>query len=111
MILMNLPRNIVMSFWAIFPNLSPNSFGNLFTVDLNIFNCFFVTGCSSMDVSVPSYINALNATTVKIPCIFTSCYKIDATKFNMNWTYQESVNHTEEKVKMAIFYGIRVFKS
>lgn len=52
-----------------------------------------------MDVLVPSNINALNGTTVKIPCTFTSCYKMDATKFGMNWTYQESVNDTEEMVK------------
>ncbi|XP_028320585.1 sodium channel regulatory subunit beta-2 [Gouania willdenowi] len=44
--------------------------------------------CYSMDVIVPSYINALNGTTVKIPCTFTSCYKIDESEFVMNWTYQ-----------------------
>lgn len=51
-----------------------------------------------MDVSVSSYVNALNGTTVKIPCIFTSCYKIDTNKFAMNWTYQETLNDTEEMV-------------
>ncbi len=56
-------------------------------------------GCSSMDVTVANNINALNGTTVKIPCIFTSCYKIDTTKFAMNWTYQETLNDTEEMVK------------
>ncbi|CAJ1065716.1 sodium channel subunit beta-2 [Xyrichtys novacula] len=56
-----------------------------------------LSGCSSMDVLVSSKINALNGTTVKIPCTFTSCYKMDATKFAMNWTYQESLNDTEEK--------------
>ncbi|XP_044058886.1 sodium channel subunit beta-2 [Siniperca chuatsi] len=55
-----------------------------------------LSGCSSMDVLVPNNINALNGTTVKIPCTFTSCYKMDATKFAMNWTYQESLNDTEE---------------
>ncbi|KAM9317803.1 sodium channel regulatory subunit beta-2-like [Pholidichthys leucotaenia] len=55
-----------------------------------------LSGCSGMDVIVPSYINALNRTTVKIPCTFTSCYKMDLTKFSMNWTYQESLNDTEE---------------
>lgn len=56
-----------------------------------------------MDVLVSSYINALNGTTVTIPCTFTSCYKIDRTKFAMNWTYQENLNNTEEKVSCQIF--------
>ncbi|GAA6221577.1 sodium channel subunit beta-2 isoform X1 [Lates japonicus] len=55
-----------------------------------------LSGCSSMDVLVSNYINALNGTTVKIPCTFTSCYKMDITKFSMNWTYQETLNDTEE---------------
>lgn len=55
-----------------------------------------IPACCSMDVTVPSYINALNGSTVKIPCIFTSCYKMDATKFIMNWTYQETFNDTED---------------
>lgn len=53
-----------------------------------------------MDVTVSNYINALNGTTVRISCIFTSCYKIDPTKFAMNWTYQETFNDTEEMVKV-----------
>ncbi|XP_038549683.1 sodium channel subunit beta-2 [Micropterus salmoides] len=57
-----------------------------------------LSGCSSMDVLVPSNINALNGTTIKIPCTFTSCYKMDPVKFAMNWTYQESVNDTEEMI-------------
>uniref|UniRef100_A0A3P8TR05 Sodium channel, voltage-gated, type II, beta n=1 Tax=Amphiprion percula TaxID=161767 RepID=A0A3P8TR05_AMPPE len=57
---------------------------------------FLFTGCSCMDVLVANNINALNGTTVKITCTFTSCYKMDATKFVMNWTYQESFNDTEE---------------
>lgn len=56
----------------------------------------WLSGCSSMDVTVASNINALNGTTVRIPCIFTSCYKMEASKFAMNWTYQESLNDTEE---------------
>ncbi|XP_074497802.1 sodium channel regulatory subunit beta-2 [Sebastes fasciatus] len=55
-----------------------------------------LSGCSSMDVLVPNSINALNGTTVKIPCTFNSCYKMDPAKFVMNWTYQESLNDTEE---------------
>lgn len=62
---------------------------------------FLFTGCSAMDVLVASKINALNGTTVKISCTFTSCYKMDITKFAMNWTYQESLNDTEELVKWA----------
>ncbi|KAM8853824.1 sodium channel regulatory subunit beta-2 isoform 2-T2 [Synchiropus picturatus] len=57
-----------------------------------------LSGCLAMDVIVPSSINALNGTTVKIPCTFTSCYKMDVTRFAMNWTYQESSNDTEETV-------------
>lgn len=67
---------------------------------------FLFTGCSSMDVLVTSSINALNGTTVKISCLFTSCYKMDPTKFAMNWTYQESLNDTEEMVKWIIFMQI-----
>ncbi|XP_026220017.1 sodium channel subunit beta-2 [Anabas testudineus] len=55
-----------------------------------------LSGCYSMDVLVPGNINALNGSTIKIPCTFTSCYKMDTTKFSMNWTYQESLNDTEE---------------
>ncbi|XP_051962626.1 sodium channel subunit beta-2 [Xyrauchen texanus] len=51
---------------------------------------------SSMDVLVPQQINVLNGTDVKIPCVFTSCYKMDPSKFAMNWTYQETSNSTEE---------------
>lgn len=65
------------------------------------------TGCSSMDVSVASNINALNGTTVRIQCIFTSCYKMNTAKFAMNWTYQESLNDTEEMVKLLVFMQLR----
>ncbi|XP_054461070.1 sodium channel subunit beta-2 [Anoplopoma fimbria] len=57
---------------------------------------FTLTGCSSMDVLMPNSINALNGTTVKILCTFTSCYKMEAPRFAMNWTYQETRNDTEE---------------
>uniref|UniRef100_A0A672IYA2 Sodium channel, voltage-gated, type II, beta n=1 Tax=Salarias fasciatus TaxID=181472 RepID=A0A672IYA2_SALFA len=52
--------------------------------------------CASMEVIVPNQIDALNGTTVKIPCTFTSCYKMDELTFQMNWTYQETRNDTEE---------------
>lgn len=55
-----------------------------------------LSGCSSMDVLIPSKLNALNGTTVRIPCSFTSCYKMDTHKFSMNWTYQRSRNDSEE---------------
>jgi voltage-gated sodium channel type II beta len=55
-----------------------------------------LSGCWCMDVTVPNQINALNGTTIKITCTFTSCYKIDFAKFAMNWTYQETTNDTEE---------------
>ncbi|KAF3848027.1 hypothetical protein F7725_021055, partial [Dissostichus mawsoni] len=42
----------------------------------------WLSGCSSMDVLMPQNINALNGTTVKIPCTFTSCYKMDLVTFN-----------------------------
>ncbi|KAM3616585.1 uncharacterized protein V6R79_020362 [Siganus canaliculatus] len=54
-----------------------------------------LSGCSSMDVTVASKINALNGTTIRISCIFTSCYRMQAAKFAMNWTYQETRNDTE----------------
>ncbi|XP_029963955.1 sodium channel subunit beta-2 isoform X1 [Salarias fasciatus] len=55
-----------------------------------------LSGCASMEVIVPNQIDALNGTTVKIPCTFTSCYKMDELTFQMNWTYQETRNDTEE---------------
>lgn len=62
----------------------------------------FFTACLGMDITGFNYIIALNGTTVKIPCIFTSCYKIDVTHFSMNWTYQESLNGSEQKVKQKL---------
>ncbi|KAG9342101.1 hypothetical protein JZ751_017098, partial [Albula glossodonta] len=47
---------------------------------------------SCMDVLVTHQLNALNGTLVKLSCTFTSCYKVDAGKFAMNWTYQETLN-------------------
>ncbi|KAJ3590452.1 hypothetical protein NHX12_008403 [Muraenolepis orangiensis] len=41
-------------------------------------------------------LNALNGSTVKISCTFNSCYKMEALNFAMNWTYQETINETEE---------------
>uniref|UniRef100_A0A673MVF3 Sodium channel, voltage-gated, type II, beta n=1 Tax=Sinocyclocheilus rhinocerous TaxID=307959 RepID=A0A673MVF3_9TELE len=61
---------------------------------------------NSMDVLVPPQIYALNGTDVRIPCAFTSCYKLDPSKFAMNWTYQETSNSTEE-----IRFGDRVLFS
>ncbi|KAI1903863.1 hypothetical protein AGOR_G00031600 [Albula goreensis] len=49
---------------------------------------------SCMDVLVAHQLNALNGSTVKLSCTFTSCYKVDNSKFAMNWTYQETVNDT-----------------
>ncbi|XP_036378910.1 sodium channel subunit beta-2-like [Megalops cyprinoides] len=51
---------------------------------------------SSMDVLVTHQLNVLNGTTVKLSCTFSSCYKVDNSKFAMNWTYQETLNDTEE---------------
>lgn len=59
-----------------------------------------------MDVLVASQINALNGTTITISCTFTSCYKIDLTKFGMNWTYQETHNDTEEKVSWLLLMQV-----
>lgn len=67
----------------------------------------FIAGCSSMDVNVASSINALNGTTVKIACVFTSCYKMDTAKFDMNWTYQETANDTEDMVMWLVLIGSR----
>ncbi|XP_052431391.1 sodium channel subunit beta-2 isoform X2 [Carassius gibelio] len=57
---------------------------------------FLACPVNSMDVLVPPQILALNGTVVRIPCAFTSCYKLDPSKFAMNWTYQETSNSTEE---------------
>lgn len=64
-----------------------------------------------MDINAPSPINALNGTTVRISCIFISCYKIDLTQFNMNWTYQETSNHSEEKVNQLFYAFLNIFSS
>ncbi|KAL2095608.1 hypothetical protein ACEWY4_007756 [Coilia grayii] len=49
-----------------------------------------------MEVLVTNPLTALNGTTVKISCVFTSCYKVDNSKFAMNWSYQETANDTRE---------------
>ncbi|KAJ8372717.1 hypothetical protein AAFF_G00277860 [Aldrovandia affinis] len=49
---------------------------------------------SSVDVLVARPPFVLNGTTVKLSCKFTSSYKVDYSKFAMNWTYQETVNDT-----------------
>lgn len=64
-----------------------------------VFTCLVACPVTSMDVLVPQQINALNGTNVRIPCAFTSCYKLDPSKFAMNWTYQETLNSTEEMVR------------
>uniref|UniRef100_A0A672YPB0 Sodium channel, voltage-gated, type II, beta n=1 Tax=Sphaeramia orbicularis TaxID=375764 RepID=A0A672YPB0_9TELE len=79
-----------------FKKIVAHNFCVLFTVLLVDF-C-----CSCMDVLVPANINALNGTNVKIQCTFTSCYKMDATRFAMNWTYQETLNDTEEMVMLLV---------
>ncbi|XP_049581479.1 sodium channel subunit beta-2 isoform X1 [Syngnathus scovelli] len=63
---------------------------------LSVMMMLSVSGCSSMDVIVTSKINVMNGSDIKIPCTFTSCYKIDTNKFVMNWTYHESINDTEQ---------------
>ncbi|KAI5622235.1 sodium channel subunit beta-2, partial [Silurus asotus] len=62
-----------------------------------------VSSVSSMEVLVRQQIDALNGTMVKISCTFTSCYKLDLSKFAMNWTYQETKNDTEEMVRRILF--------
>ncbi|XP_026869191.2 sodium channel subunit beta-2 isoform X1 [Electrophorus electricus] len=69
------------------------STGKVFYVVLLV---FAASSVSAMDVVVAQRINALNGTMVKISCTFTSCYRIDTSKFSMNWTYKESENDTEE---------------
>ncbi|CAL8350977.1 unnamed protein product [Lota lota] len=60
--------------------------------------CVCVCCCSGMDVTMANgnRVNALNGTSVKIPCTFNSCYKMDPNRFVMNWTYQETKNDTKE---------------
>ncbi|KAM4652091.1 sodium channel regulatory subunit beta-2 [Discoglossus pictus] len=55
-----------------------------------------LAGVPGMEVTVPYTIDVLNGTDVKLPCTFTSCYKIDSKLFSMNWTYQSCENCTEE---------------
>ncbi|XP_035240531.1 sodium channel subunit beta-2 isoform X2 [Anguilla anguilla] len=67
---------------------------NLIIVGLGILMMGSPASC--MDVLVTQQLNALNGTLVKLSCTFTSCYKVDPSKFAMNWTYQEAQNDTEE---------------
>uniref|UniRef100_A0A8C8DRZ8 Sodium channel, voltage-gated, type II, beta n=1 Tax=Oryzias sinensis TaxID=183150 RepID=A0A8C8DRZ8_9TELE len=62
-----------------------------------------LSGCSTMDVLVPSYITARNGTNVRIPCTFTSCYKMDLNKFHMNWTYKVADNESETEVMFMTY--------
>ncbi|XP_036391844.1 sodium channel subunit beta-2 [Megalops cyprinoides] len=59
-----------------------------------------------MDVLVTHQLNALNGSLVKLSCTFTSCYKVDNSKFAMNWTYQESLNDTSEMMFMTYKHRI-----
>ncbi|XP_048837332.1 sodium channel subunit beta-2 isoform X2 [Brienomyrus brachyistius] len=65
---------------------------------------------SSMDVTVPSKVIALNGTTARLPCTFTSCYKIDINRFAMNWTYKETLNDTEE-IFMTFKHRVTVIRT
>lgn len=49
---------------------------------------------SCMDVTVTQKLNALNGSQVKLSCSFISCYKVDTSKFTMNWTYTELPENT-----------------
>ncbi|XP_076832850.1 sodium channel regulatory subunit beta-2 [Brachyhypopomus gauderio] len=69
------------------------SLSKVFCVAVLVLGACTVT---AMDVLVAQQINALNGTMVKISCSFTSCYRIDTSKFSMNWTYKETANDTED---------------
>ncbi|XP_019367736.1 PREDICTED: sodium channel subunit beta-2 [Gavialis gangeticus] len=49
-----------------------------------------------MEVMAPVTINALNGSSVRLPCTFNSCYKVENKQFSLNWTYQVCDNCTEE---------------
>ncbi|KAJ1189988.1 hypothetical protein NDU88_006729 [Pleurodeles waltl] len=49
-----------------------------------------------MEITVPATLAALNGTDARLPCTFTSCYKVDNKLFSMNWTYRECENCSEE---------------
>uniref|UniRef100_A0A8C5RCY2 Sodium voltage-gated channel beta subunit 2 n=1 Tax=Leptobrachium leishanense TaxID=445787 RepID=A0A8C5RCY2_9ANUR len=51
---------------------------------------------SSMEISVPALVYALNGSNIRLPCSFTSCYKVDNKLFSMNWTYRSCSNCSEE---------------
>ncbi|XP_053308624.1 sodium channel subunit beta-2 [Spea bombifrons] len=51
---------------------------------------------SGMEISVPSVVQALNGTDIRLPCSFNSCYKVDNKQFSMNWTYRACENCSEE---------------
>ncbi|XP_074833212.1 sodium channel regulatory subunit beta-2 isoform X2 [Carettochelys insculpta] len=49
-----------------------------------------------MEIMAQSTISALNGTSVRLSCTFTSCYKVDYKLFSLNWTYQNCDNCTED---------------
>ncbi|XP_053547263.1 sodium channel subunit beta-2 [Bombina bombina] len=55
-----------------------------------------LAGVWSMEITVPGTVYALNGSDIKLPCSFTSCYKVDNKKFSMNWTYKSCYNCTED---------------
>lgn len=55
-----------------------------------------------MEVMAPITVNALNGSSVRLPCTFNSCYKVENKQFSLNWTYQVCDNCTEELVSTRL---------
>ncbi|TFK01969.1 vesicle-associated membrane protein 2-like [Platysternon megacephalum] len=49
-----------------------------------------------MEITAQSTVSALNGSSVRLPCTFNSCYKVENKHFSLNWTYQECENCSEE---------------
>uniref|UniRef100_A0A674INN5 Sodium voltage-gated channel beta subunit 2 n=1 Tax=Terrapene triunguis TaxID=2587831 RepID=A0A674INN5_9SAUR len=49
-----------------------------------------------MEITAQTTVSALNGSSVRLPCTFNSCYKVENKLFSLNWTYQECENCSEE---------------
>ncbi|XP_038236757.1 sodium channel subunit beta-2 [Dermochelys coriacea] len=49
-----------------------------------------------MEITAQSTISALNGTSVRLPCTFNSCYKVENKQFSLNWTYQRCEKCSEQ---------------
>ncbi|KAF7235384.1 Sodium channel subunit beta-2 [Varanus komodoensis] len=49
-----------------------------------------------MEVMTPPTMYALNGSSIRLSCTFSSCYQVEKKQFSLNWTYQRCDNCSEE---------------